>query len=296
MSFSSKFGVETPSIPQKSEFVNDYRCVGIEIEQEFDNNQPDLTLRSEYWQTKRDHSLRNVGIEYVTKILAPSDVPKAIEQVLPYISRGLDSWRAGIHVHIDARDLSEQELWRLGMLYAILEPLIFMWEGNGRDHSRFCVPWYNASKGVASVMAGIMSDSPRKAGDMLHKYGKYSALNLLPITSFGSVEFRHMQTTTDPARIMKYVMLCHCIVEASKRDINPLLELSTLGAEQFVSDILFGKCDFLKEVNDYEGLLWQGTDTSNLIEVYKDRQAPSRPKGDMRYIEMISNLEQGDIT
>lgn len=300
MTLASKFGIDPPREPQPSPFVTDYRRVGIEIEQEYEkervfervmNSDARKKEISKYWDVKGDGSLRQFGAEFVSKILYPSDVKEALTNVMPLVAEGRFSWRAGIHVHVDVSDLDEEQIKSLGSIYSIIEPLIFRWEGHSRDVSRFAVPWYNCTEAVHSMYSSINGKS-MEVRRAFEKFGKYSALNLTPITKFGTVEFRHMEVTDNVEKIMNYIEICLCIVEAAKNKIDAPQELSMHGAENFLRTVFGGRLNFLHESMDTPDILWEGVDTANAITIANvNAVSPHSPNclGE-KYVELVDKL------
>lgn len=296
MAICNKFGLTAPALPKESNFVTDSRCVGIEIEQEYGSSGYNKLLKSyekgyidSRWNLKRDGSLRGNGIEFVSTVMYPGDVEDSIDSVMDLVSEGTSSWRCAIHVHVDARDLTESQLFTIGELYALMEPLIFKWEGNQRHTSRFCIPWFNSVDAIQEVYSVINKDR-RSIQRNLERFGKYSALNLMPIMSFGSIEFRHMQTVPNKQKLMQYVDLCLSIVEVGASGINPLLELSSRGTDEFISYMFDGRLDFLIQSPADCDLLWDGIDTANAVNV-AEASISTIPKSPaaigLGYIDMI---------
>lgn len=267
---AAKFGISPAELPKKSEMIVDDRRLGIEIEQEYENSNRAVTsivthpTVRKLWRTERDGSLRNTGFEFVSTILWPHQVEEALDVVLPAVALGTCSWRAGIHVHVDVADLDELQLRCMAKLYAMLEHAIFAWEGTNRDQSRFCVPWYTCTAGVRDMFAAISSDSGT-ISRAFSTFGKYTALNMIPICNQGTVEFRHMQTVADKQSILKYVNLCLGIVQAGKDKVDVLKMFSTLGVRDFIREIFGDYGTFLLSVPNLEELLWRGMDTANSV-------------------------------
>ena len=272
-SVASKFGIVPVDFPQESDLIINDRRLGIEIEQEYSTTDSARSVQigfrsgqpiTEYWACTRDGSLRNMGYEFVSHILWPYKVSRALDLVLPHVSRGVFSWRAGIHVHVDAADLDDEQLRSMAKLYAMLEPVIFEWEGTNRDQSRFCVPWYTCNAGVRSMFEAVAS-SAGSINDAFNRFGKYTALNMIPLCSLGTVEFRHMQTTEDKERIINYINLCLGIVQAGRDNVDVLRLFSSSGTEAFIREIFGKHGEFLLQVPDLETLLWRGMDCANAI-------------------------------
>src|ERR1051326_4979557 len=120
------------------------------------------------WQSAvvSDGSLPQGGFEITT---APTNGDKFVEHmtVLSAALREAAGWvdaRAGMHVHIDARDFHYWDLRRLIMLYQRVEPALFAMVPPGRRRSSFCEPCGNrymdairlgddAAKGLAEAEA-----------------------------------------------------------------------------------------------------------------------------------------------
>ena len=293
---SSKFGLSAPTLPGKSSFVSDTICVGIELEQEYESERHFIAAdgtgspyAKSLWRVDRDDSLRGHGIEYASVVLYPAQIEPALDEVWSIVEQGNNSWRAGIHVHVDVRSLDDAQFRSMCKLYAIMEPLIFAWEGTGRDQSRFCIPWYSCTDGVAAAFDAVSQDR-RTIERTFRSFGKYAALNLMPIMNYGSVEFRHMSMMPDRQRLLNYVRICMGIVEAGSRNVNASREMSGLGPREFISSIFQGHCDFLLQVPDYEMLLWRGMDTANALGIQ------NRDVGMNQYVRFnnfLSSFNQG---
>ena len=299
MSVAGKFGIKPELLPKKSEYYTDNRRVGIEIEQEYTQERTysqAMGLRnSTYWRTKPDGSLRYFGVEFCSNILYPGNVDDALKEVYDSLNRGTFSWRTGIHVHIDVSDLDEEQLRSVCELYSVLEPLIFQWEGNERETSRFCVPWYTCPAAVRTMLGRIGGKS-YEVQDAFDRFGKYSALNLTSIPRFGTIEFRHLQTTNDMDKLRKYVNLCLAIVEVGSSGIDPGNELSIQGAENFVRSIFKGKLSFLEDAVLEFDRAWQSIDVINNIKMSALQERPDRKriKEDI-FMNRIMKATKGDV-
>lgn len=243
--------------------------IGIEIEAEgfdFGDDVSDLS----FWNIKEDGSLRNGGVEFCSKILFGQDITDALAEAEEYLQELDINWRAGIHVHVDVRDLSANELINVCALYSILEPIIFAWEGNNRQDSNFCVPWFINHTPLVSL--GELLKSLQTKGDVsrtdfrsIEQLGKYSALNLIPVRSQGSIEFRIMQSTADINRIIEFANICMTIVrEGSKLDTSPLYLVSELGPTEFLKRTL-GLDILADQVRNHSELIWRGIDAANIL-------------------------------
>jgi hypothetical protein len=171
--------------------------VGIEVELE---NLGDLSHHSStqslvYWDIISDGSLRNNGMEFITKgdgiggdVLYEASVE--LEGFLRDFSPD-PSWRCSTHVHVDVRDMTLEQLKLLTLAYAYFERFLFKECGWKRYKSNFCVPL-----GLAQKQIEVVSDLFRqdKVKDFMmfanNNWPKYTAINLAVVNTFGTYEFR----------------------------------------------------------------------------------------------------------
>ena len=165
--------------------------VGIEIELEGTQNAYDF--RSDYWEVKEDGSLRG-GHEFVFR--GPTggrDLYNAVVELDTFLhTRNPDgNWRCSTHVHVDVRDMTARQLKNLILIYTVLEKFLFKLSGFHRYKNNFC-----CALGFAQQQLKVLVKNWNKEGAydfsnaVIQGWDKYSALNLLPISNFGSVEFR----------------------------------------------------------------------------------------------------------
>jgi hypothetical protein len=141
---------------------------------------------------EEDHSLRNNGKEFKTPPVGFELALETFRILHDNIKLGPNpfSERTSIHVHVNVRDLSLKDVRNLILTYALLEPLFFEFAGETRKGSIFCVPLsYTYLPSLYKHPITMLLDK--------WKNNKYTAFNLLPITSFGTVEFRHLYGTGD---------------------------------------------------------------------------------------------------
>lgn len=197
--------------------------VGIEVEVE-----RALGMNIRGWQTKRDDSLRNGGIEYVTTFgMRVRDSFEPVQQLCAAIARAKEnqaegdvfefSERTSIHVHLDCRKMTPKEIKALILLYALFEDSLFGIAGEARKHNIFCVP-----------LRYISIERHRKGNtfqDFVLGWKKYCALNLLRLHDFGTIEFRHMEGNANYKRIMSWVLiLAHLVDYARMNSLAAIME------------------------------------------------------------------------
>lgn len=193
---------------------------GVEMEVEGVREDPPAAL-IRYWERVRDDSLRGSSAEFVLRDpLFGEDLLIAIRSLCTAARAGgwESNYRTSIHVHLDMRDVSFPSFRAMCCVYPIVEPVLFHWIGDKRDESVFCLPWSAAEGDIEKIRSMFTAQGPALLyqSDALNRY---SALNLKALAKQGSVEFRHMRTTFDDERIIKWVQICQHI-----RRFSELLE------------------------------------------------------------------------
>ena len=174
---------------------------GVEIEVENVGVHPELDY---YWTATNDGSLRNNGLEFVSIPLRGHQV----EYALDYLSKNLAgtdlvfSPRTSVHVHMNVRDFTWDQVKVFTLLYAIFEKHFFHVVGSVRESNIFCVPLYKSDQldKILQLETEI-------------KWHKYNALNLTPIYGDtgeglkpqGTIEFRHLYGTLDKKIIIDWI-------------------------------------------------------------------------------------------
>lgn len=140
--------------------------------------------------SEEDHSLRNSGKEFKTKPLTFQDSLDCFEALHSNLSLGSDPYseRTSTHVHMNMGHFTEEQVKQLLLTYALYEPLFFSYVGMSRQESIFCVPLSYTS---------LPNHYAKPLAYLYEKWHKYTAFNLLPLHSFGTVEFRHLGGTGD---------------------------------------------------------------------------------------------------
>lgn len=98
------------------------------------------------------------------------------------------------------------------MLYQVFEKALFGFIGNDRDKNIFCVPWSETTLtyGVVKRMFEGNMD--------VRQWQKYTAVNLIPLRSQGTLEFRHMAGTCDQVRILAWCNLIGCLFNYARKN------------------------------------------------------------------------------
>lgn len=158
------------------------------VELEIERADPDWVVDG--MTVTEDGSLRNNGFEFITKPMLLGSLDKVLTTFFNRTGQLSDdnySERTSIHVHTNVGDLTFEQLASLCMLYQVFEGVLFNFIGHGRSNNIFCVPWAETNLTFRTV--NRLSEGNY---DVLYDWQKYTALNILPVTKLGTVEWRHM--------------------------------------------------------------------------------------------------------
>lgn len=214
-----------PSFTPDNRFILPTDLVGLEFEYEGveDSSLPRHTY-ADFFTFHEEQSLKDRGAEFVfTTPLLGADIYNATHWLVNYAIE--KQWkctkRTGIHVHLDVRDLEVPQLAGLTILYAALEPILYRWVGDGREASHFCLPLYYADDSLyrtCSIIKSALLDNENGGLNTLiqaENYHRYAGFNLNALAKFGSIEFRHLQTTNDLSRIIDWINMLMAIKAAA---------------------------------------------------------------------------------
>jgi hypothetical protein len=207
-----------------------------------------------------DNSLRNNGIELVTQ---PCNLT-VLNWVLHNfwnksgINESNHSERTSVHVHVNCRDMSVEQIASVLLLYQLFEFILFHWIGNERDKNIFCVPWAHTMMNY-----NVINNMARSDHAVLKRWMKYTALNLLPLYKYGTVEFRHMAGTSDLNKIINWCNIIGCLFTYAKNnklsDIKTwIMDLNTTSAYRNTLETVFKSWSDGLKVTGYESLLEEG--------------------------------------
>lgn len=233
------------------------QIVGLEIETENVGYGVDYTaLINKLWQVKEDGSLRGRAYEFVS-------LPCPIGQLIPELE---EFWaktrfteenytdRCSIHVHTNITDMTTPQVTSLFLVYSVVEDVLFEFVnhhkakndyGYSRDTNLYCVPWSQCRMNHSLAQNMFMD-----ASFAFKAWQKYTALNILPARSIGTLEWRHMHGTADMEKITKWLNLIGSIMRYAKQNefeavVKIIKELNDTSAyRQFYGDVLGGYLPF----------------------------------------------------
>lgn len=193
------------------------------LELEIEHASPEWRNPFDDIHVEEDGSLRNSGWEFITD---PLPLNKTINLLGAFFDNAKDqehqrgeyylegdvpfhySERTSIHVHTNCTHLTLDQVASILLLYQTVEELLFKWVGNDRDKNIFCVPWsqtvlsYDLITHFNSFVKSVSVDR-----------NKYTALNIVPLVSQGTIEWRHMYGTCDMDKITTWLKIINCFYE-----------------------------------------------------------------------------------
>lgn len=186
--------------------------IGLECEVESVSSRKSIGV----FQATEDGSLRNSGIEFISK---PMPVTEAISQfknlhatIQYHDKRNAFTPRTSTHVHINCRALSAEHTKNIALLYALYEECFFSMVNQDRRNNIHCVP-------LSETFLPMLYRKPLDA--LVARWHKYTALNLLPLAKYGTIEFRHLQGTDDAELLNEWLTaLQNLWLLSQKIDIN----------------------------------------------------------------------------
>lgn len=193
--------------------------MGLELEIEYVPNWEEMTVSG--MTSVEDGSLRNNGREFLTKPATYSVARNILERFFEKNKLGPDNYseRTSVHVHANCQDLTKDQVAAVCLLYQVFEKLLYAFIGNERDKNIFCIPW-DQTMITYSTLDSVLG---AKGIQALKTWQKYTGLNLLPLFSLGTVEFRHMAGTNDLEKISIWLNLIGSLFAyARKHPINDI--------------------------------------------------------------------------
>lgn len=178
--------------------------VGLEIELEGMTTPPQVLRDTQglgkWWSVVEDGSLRGGNGTYTGEFVfnAPmfgADVVDALVNLenaivgadtIPKLSR-----RCSVHVHLDVRDMTLQQVQKMVVLYVLCEEIFFSVAGEHRKSNFYSYPLTKLQGYMGRIRHLFMHGGLEHFTSTLSGNDKYSALNLWCMRTFGSIEFRH---------------------------------------------------------------------------------------------------------
>jgi hypothetical protein len=203
------------------------------------------------WDVKTDRSLRN-GFEYVlTKPCNEDEVEGLITGLFGVFekrdTRLIPSNRCSIHVHYNAVGLRVNSITSMIALWTVLEEPLIRWWGDARYKNHFCLSTKD-EESTLQAWNNFLQTGDLPEGDNL----KYSALNLLTLQTYGSLECRVGGAVTNPVQAITWTRFLYRMFKYA--------ELHYLNPQQIAYDISERRpCAILEDIcgTEFSGFMEQ---------------------------------------
>ena len=180
--------------------------IGIEVEWEQVRIHSDNVTA--YWMTDHDGSLRNNGTEFISRPVHMSYAENILKILLDGVSHKV-SPRCSTHVHVDMTNATQEEVKNILRLYLQLERMLFKQVNPARYRSIFCIPIGQTDYHLHPLWGYLVN-----RGEPL--WSKYTALNLRPLVSLGTIEFRHFPGLSNLSLFLQWLEIIKKIVTLGK--------------------------------------------------------------------------------
>lgn len=194
--------------------------IGIEIEiEDYQGECPNLM----FWKREVDGSLKRQGMEFISIPLKRTMIDYALHEIRRINRDWSYGHRTSTHVHCNVSHYTQEQLVTLVAHYAMLEGLFFSLVDPIRMGNSFCYP---------IVGTPPMLEFYRGRDGEAQKTTKYCALNIAPVETQMTVEFRHLQGTTDDKTLRRWLQICaklvyYCGKLDPKQCVNDTIEIIT---------------------------------------------------------------------
>jgi hypothetical protein len=275
MKITDLFKLPTPAAfvskhAKNPDCVQPERLIGVELELE--ELEPDARMAFAGFQFTTDNSLRNSdtgvareAVSHPLKLVDADGMLYAFWRAFN-ISEKNFSERCSIHVHVNALDMTVQQVASLCLVYQTVERLLFEFIGENRKNNIFCVPWHQSGL-TYNYVNELIKDPNRRA----RSWQKYTALNILPLVTQGTLEFRHLHGTADLKKIGKWLQIIGCLFEYATSHTfeevsKQIMQMNTISNYHEWLTAVFGKhADTFQAHPSFEQALSRGVVDSKFL-------------------------------
>jgi hypothetical protein len=237
--------------------------IAVEIEVEGSNlPQESLELSKAGWTTHAEGSLRGNSLEYV--MTSPRSI-QGVEESLFGLERIFkdnktrlaDTYRAGIHVHLNVQEMTAKQVITLVTAYYVLEELLINWCDKSRIGNHFCLRGKDAEFVIQTLIDCVEENtlSPLNTDQI-----RYASINLSSLFKFGSLEFRALESTKNYKKVMLWCRIINALKVNSLKYSSPadlLTRISRESSPVFMENML-GEYASLFMVGDWRKSVREG--------------------------------------
>tara|TARA_R110000824_G_scaffold97450_4_gene232952 strand:- start:83 stop:1093 length:1011 start_codon:yes stop_codon:yes gene_type:complete len=208
-----KFGIEIEFQGNADQLVTNLNNAGISAQREGYNH---ITRR--HWKIVSDASC---GWEVVSPILQGEDGLYQLETVCETMSNSdvTTTRRTGVHVHLDAADLTTTDITQVVKRYQENEEELDTWFPSSRRGSSntYC---RRLDDCMRVTEMNTFTDATTKSTVARNQRNRFCKLNLHSLMNHGTIEFRQHAGSTDFNKIGNWVLFLQHFVEQSRKTKN----------------------------------------------------------------------------
>ena len=158
-----------------------------------------------FLKVETDGSLRNNGVEYITFPTPVAEIGALFTRLHQEIVYGPEAFteRTSIHVHVNCSNMFPQEVRNIVLLYALFEESFFAMVDPHRRNNIHC---------VALTETYLPNHYKLTLNSLITKWHKYTALNIKPLGTQGTIEFRHMHGHNDVTLFTEWISVLQNLV------------------------------------------------------------------------------------
>jgi hypothetical protein len=203
--------------------------IGLELEVEAKRPLP--VFREGTWIAKHDGSLRGLGMEYVTNGPIAADHTKRtkLDELIAAIEPSKpdhESPRTSFHVHVNVREHTLTEMYTAACCYWLVDNLMTRYCGPDREGNVFCLRLKDAEQVIKSITLGL-HDTVRPFRQFDNRI-RYASQNLAAVPLHGTLEYRNMRGTLDPAIMDRWSTALYKLVNRAKEYKRPDILMDTV--------------------------------------------------------------------
>lgn len=226
----------------------DFPAFGWEIELENCVTKPS-DFHTRWWTMKGEASLRNNGQEFVTGVCHYDNRMEVAKDLRTILKEWLSttphlSIRCSTHMHLNIQYLTLRQVLHTALAWYLLENLIVRTQSDWRQGNLFCLRMTDA-EAIGDHLLNVI-ESPTRFNIVFQKNSvKYSALNLAPVSGWGTMEWRFLGPMKDPPSLIFWTEIFQSLIEYGKDMVNVdqlLQEYENLNIKQLFHRI-FGKAN-----------------------------------------------------
>lgn len=232
--------------------------IGLELEIEgeripVDPYVPNLygAVTSTFWNNIKDGSLRNGGREFVLNTpCTEEEVAPLLEGLFSYFKKTRttinNSNRCSTHVHINVGGYKVHQISAIIALWYIFEDALINWWDERRKTNHFCLALKDTKATYEIWNRFVQTGYKPHLTDGL----KYSALNILPVWTQGSLEFRCGDGVDEPTRPIMWTIFLNSMANYAVEHFSNPSHLAQSASEINPEGIFYSICD-REELRDF---------------------------------------------